>query len=286
VVIEKRIIFASMNSKNSILLVDPDFDPNTAGDCDLLIKVSTDNFSYAIIDKSCNQLRAVYDQQECTDTVKDLADQLKNDHYLQLPFRKVKGSFFTENCVAVPDEIFDEQDIGQYTRYFNEYQNHNLYAQPFEDYGFTSVFNLSTRIEEVLRSLPESKRYDHGAPLLALSKGNSIQILQLDFTVGSFNVTYLNAEQLIFQKYFEIENAEEFNYYLLLMINQLKIETGKTEVHLSGIIHQDDAKYLCVTKYFNTVHFNEAKGHELNTRILDDMPSHYYTSLLALDLCV
>jgi hypothetical protein len=275
-----------MNSKNSILLVDPKFDPNTAADCDLLIKIGPDSFSYAIIDKSCNQVKAVYDQQECEDAGAALSAKLKSDNYLGLSFKAVKVAVYTKNSIAIPDELFDPAGLNQYAGYFPGEQSLTLYVQPLADYGFTSIFNLSEFIEDTLSaSLTSSKRYDHSAPLLALAKGKTSISLLLDFTARSFNATYVNEGQLVFQRCFQTENAEEFNYYLLLIINQLKMDAAQTVVHLSGIIHLDDANYQCISKYFRDIHFSKSVSNEMNDRILDDMPAHYYSTLLALDLC-
>lgn len=275
-----------MNSKNSILLIDPDFDPNSATDCDLLLKVGPDSFSYAIIDKSCNQVKAVFDQQECEDAGAAFATKLKNDGYLGLPFKAVKIALYTENVIAIPDELYDPAQLNVYAKYFSEEQSDTLYVQPVAGYGFTSIFNLSGFIENTLSaSLAASKRYDHSAPLLALAKGKGPGSLLLDFTAGSFHVTCLQEGQLVFQRYFQVDNPEEVNYYLLLVISQLKLSNTATTVHLSGIIHEDDHNYQCVSKYFNQIRFHEATGNETDSRILDDMPAHYYSSLLALDLC-
>ena len=67
-----------MNTKNSILLIDPAFDTNTAVNCSLLVKIGIDTFSYAILDKETNKIIAVFDEQECEDVSKTLSERLKN----------------------------------------------------------------------------------------------------------------------------------------------------------------------------------------------------------------
>jgi len=274
-----------MNSKNSILLVDPDFDPNAAADCSLLIKVTADSFSYAIIDKSCNQIKAVYDQQECGNIAHDLSAQLKNDSYLSLPFKEIKAAVYTENSIAVPDELFDLGDLNKYGQYFIDDLSENLYVRTVAPFGFTAVFNLNPSVEEILNQLNDCKRYDHAAPLLSLAQNSTQSSLNFDFTASSFNVAFIKEGSLVFQKYFQIENSEEFNYYLLFIISQLKINVAETGVYLSGIIHEGDANHQCIAKYFNTINFTAAVRNEMDSRILEDMPAHYYSSLLALDLC-
>lgn len=275
-----------MDNKNSILLVDPEFDLNTAADCDLLLKITPDSFSYAIIDKSCRQLKAVYDEQECNDVPARLASKLKNDIYLTLPFNEIKAAVYTENTINIPNELYDPEQLNQYAKFFTEDQSSNLYTRPFNSFGFTSIFSLQQFTEDALAaSLKNCRLYAQNAPILALASEKNKTVLTLDFTATSFNVLYTIGEKLIFQNYYQIDNAEEFNYYLLLIISQINIDTSVTEVQLSGIIHPDDESYKCIERYFNTIDFNLPPVKEIDQRILDDMPAYYYSSLLALDLC-
>ena len=275
-----------MNNKNSLLLVDPDFDPAYPADRTLLLKLGSESFSYAIVDSDTKQLRAVFDHQECQDTAAAFSSRLKTDGYLSIPFKEVKASIFTENTISIPDELYDRETINQYAKFFPLAQGNNLYTHSPEGFSFKSIFTLNEDIEEAINSsLANCKVFDHQAPLLVLARDSSQSALIFDFTSGSFNAAYLNEDKLIFQKYFEIENTEEFNYYLLYIINQLKISTENTDVLIMGIIHKYDSNYKCIEKYFQSINFFEAPAIENDNKILDDMPAHYYSSLLALNLC-
>ncbi len=275
-----------MDIKNSILLVDPEFDLNTAADCDLLIKITSDSFSYAIIDKSSRQLKAVYDEQECADVPTTLAHRLKNDIYLTLPFKAIKAAVYTVNTINIPNEFFDPAEVDQYAKFFTVEQSDNLYTSPFQTFGFTSIFTLGNFIEQTLAaSLDNYQLYAPQAGVLALASQPEKIVLLLDFSAASFDALYAKNGKLIFQNHYQVDNAEEFNYYLLLINKQLKIDTALTEVQLSGIIHTGDDRYQCIEKYFGNITFNLPPAKEINHKILDDMPAHYYSSLLAIDLC-
>lgn len=275
------------NSKNSILLVDPEFDPNTAPDCNLLLKITGDSFSYAVIDKNTMRLKAVFDQQECDDTATELASALKRDSYLKLPFREIKVSVYTPNTIAVPNEFFNTQDLNYYSNFFIEELSDTLYTRPFARFGFTSIFNLEEFIEKTLNEhMADAARYEHHAPVLALGSTVENTSLLLDFTAGSFNVLLLDQGRMIFQNTFQVENEEEFNYYILLLIQELKLNTATLHLLLSGIIHEDDQYHRCLQKCFTHCNFNLPPASDIDHAILDDMPAHYYSSLLALDLCV
>lgn len=275
-----------MSHKNSILLVDPEFDPSTAPDCNLLLKITADSFSYAIIDKTSNQLKAVYDQQESKNVSHDLAVKLKNDSYLNLAFKDIKVAVYSKNSISIPTELFDAKNLDQYAKFFTEEQSDNLYVRPFANYGFTSIFTLQRFMDETLaEALLTCKLFDQVAPILAMAQNKENKTLILDFTAASFTAVLTEGKKFIFRNYYEIENAEEFNYYLLLLIQQIQIDIKDTQVLLTGIIHEDDPYYRCLEKYFQNITFNTPLSDQVDHKILEDMPAHYYSSLLALDIC-
>jgi hypothetical protein len=279
-------MFVNMNSKNSILLVDPEFDVNSAHNCDLLIKVTADNFSYAIIDGSENRLVVLYDHQECKNVVSALSQVWSDDPHLALPFKNVKASVYTRNAIAIPNELLDAKNLDLYAKFFTVEQSEQLHLQSLGGQDFTSIFNLDHDMEELLiTKFGISKVYDHTAPLLALSSASVEKQLILDFSVGSFNALLADGGKLIFENCYETEDAEEFNYYLLLMIQQLKIDLLATEVQVSGIIHEGDKKFEAINKYFSNIKFITPDANKVSGKILDDMPNQYYTSLLALQSC-
>ncbi|RZK27000.1 MAG: DUF3822 family protein [Flavobacterium sp.] len=275
-----------MNSKNSIILVDPDFDVDSADNCDLLIKVTADNFSYAIIDGSKNRLMVLYDHQECKNILDALSAVLNEDPYFSIPFRTIKASVFTPNTIAIPNEFFDSENLNIYAKFFGMVHSEQLHLQNLKGQEFTSIFNLDHAMEELLiTKFGISKIFDHTAPLIALSNFITEKHLTLDFTAGTFYAVLTDCGKLIFQNCYETEDAEEFNYYLLLIIHRLAIDPQLTKISVSGIIHEDDKKFEVIKKYFSKIDFHTPNAEKLDNNILDNMPNQYYSSLLALRLC-
>jgi hypothetical protein len=271
-----------MNKSNSILLINPVFDPATAPNCDLLVKVGFDSFSYAIVNRETKEVSAVYDEQECESGAKKLTERLKTDTYLTLSYREVKVAVYTENKIDIPDAFYNPDELDAYTQYFATPHTSNIYATGQVHFGLTTIFAVSKALDEAFNNF-KGKKYALSAGLLSLAEHMNETSLILDFTVGTFNAVYIKDKAIIFQHGYEIENAEEFNYFLLLLLDQLKIN-GNTNVRLTGIVHESDEIYSCLQKYFENIEFLEAQN-ELNSAILDDMPAHYYSSLLALDKC-
>ncbi|RZK56656.1 MAG: DUF3822 family protein [Pedobacter sp.] len=270
---------------NSILLIDPAFDPASASVCNLLVKVGLDNFSYAIINKETKHVDAVFDEQECVNGAQKFAERLKTDSYLKLPYQEIKFAIHTANTIAIPNDLFNEDDLESHSQFFTEAHSGYLYSQSQNHFGFTSIFTLPKVIDKTLEDFPQAKRYEQNAGLIQLAEKLDGNNLLVDFTVASVNVLFVKNQQVVFQQCYEIENVEEFNYYILLVINQLNINLKETALNLSGIINQGDEKYNCLLKYFSKADFITATNN-LNQEVLDDMPAHYYSNLLALDQCV
>lgn len=282
---KKRINFVKMNIKNSILLLDPQFDPGTAPDCNLLLKITNDSFSYAIINQENQRLKAIFDEQECSDISQTLVNKLKNDPYLKYPFKKVKISMAATNAVDVPNELYQSADLSAYLNFFNSGHPKNIYIQKNTRYDFTSVFNLQKTLEEQLdANFKDADIYEQTAPVLMLAATLS-EALVLDFTARSFTAVYVKEQQLVFKNSYEIENAEEFNYYLLFILKQLGLDASSLQLHVSGILEKEDQNYKTLEKYFMDIRFSVPQNQAMDYAILDDMPPYYYSSLLAVDLC-
>lgn len=272
-----------MDNKNSILLIDPTFDPTKASSCDLIVKVGSKSFSYAIINAETKKISAVYDEQECEDGAKKLVECLKNDSYLALPYRTIKIAAHTSNIIHIPSELFTEENLSHNAQFFTEKCSENLYVNEQVHFGFHAIFAFSTYTDEAI-NFTSGKKLLVNDGLLAIAEQLQGPTLFLDFSVGTVNILYINNKQVVFQQCYEIDNAEEFNYYLLLILNQLEI-SATTSIYLSGIVHENDDNYNCINKYFNTVQFLTV-AEELDQQVMDDMPAHYYSSLLALYQCV
>jgi hypothetical protein len=275
-----------MNTKNSLLLLDPEFDPHTAPQCNLLLKITKDSFSYAIIDQEHKALKAVFDEQECHNTLQTLKRLLKNDPYLSYPFAAVKVAVTTDNCVTVPNILFTTDAVKSYTNFFSNSDSSKLHMKPNYHFDFTAVFNLHQGMENELDAHFETAiKVDHQAPLLSLAARVEKGLL-FDFTALSFSLLQVNDAKLCFKNTFEILNAEEFNYYLLLLLQQLGPAVKEMPVYLTGIVNTDDEIHRILQKYFKDIRFTLPQNDKLNYTILEDMPAYYYSNLLAIDLCV
>ncbi|MCZ4223377.1 DUF3822 family protein [Pedobacter rhodius] len=266
-------------SKNSLLLVDPNFKADASANCHLLLKITNDSFSYAVIDKNSEQINVIFDMQGCENIEQNLKSAFETDSYLTQKYGAVKAAVHTSNFIFIPDEWFDAGNLSVYSKFLGA--DGKTYTIHHEELGFNTLFSLAEKVED---KLPENTAvYPQSSPLLALFSHLSGDALLIDFTASSFNVLFIKDKKINFQNHYGAETAEEFNYFLLLIMEQLGL-TESVPVYLQGIINEDDDYYNTLLKYFNNLYFFLPAGKQ-NSELLADMPKHYFSGLLALDLC-
>ncbi len=266
-------------NNNSLFLIDPDFKADASENCRLLLKITNDSFSYAVTDVHNGQVHLIFDKQACEDVAQALEEAFAKDIYLQRNYQSIKASVHTDHFVFIPNEWFDADNLQHYAAYLGTDQNIRTQAQA--NFGFNTIFALNSRLESNLPA--QTQLYPQSESLLALKKHLADEAILIDFTANSFNFLYVKNGQLIFQNHFSMADAEEFNYFILLLIEQLSLYEH-IPVYLQGIVNEDDEHYTCLLKYFNQLYFFFPAGKE-NKGLLADMPGHYFSALLALDLC-
>ncbi|RZJ90346.1 MAG: DUF3822 family protein [Chryseobacterium sp.] len=289
VVIEKRINFAKMNNNNSILLADHNFDPNAITNRNLLIKITADSFSYALLDTDAGKLEVLYDQQECN-PAEVFAMCVKTDPNFLLDLQKIKVSVFSQNLLIIPEALFQNDQPSVYANYFNELDNYSdtLYTNLHAGRSFKTCFLLPKAVAEIIESgqFAHAEIFGQPSALLGMVKPIEGRQLILDFSAGSVFALFFKGAELQFQNSYIIENDEELTYYLLLIVQQFDLNARDISVSALGILNEGDGRYQVLERYFKSVNITEPSTEVTDITILEDMPKHYYTSLLAIDLCV
>lgn len=265
-------------SKSSLSLIDPNFKNDASSNCNLLLKITNDSFSYAVVDEKTGEVSLIFDKQGCKDVEQDLKNAFEADPYLSLPYRAVKTAIHTSHFIFIPNEWFNADDLSVYSKYLGS--SGKIYSKA-NNLGFNTLFSFDDFIEEQVPD--QANIFPQSAPLIAVIEDLPKHSLLIDFTASSFNVLFVNDGKVNFQNHFSAETTDEFNYFLLFIIRELELNDS-IPVYIQGIIDEDDNHYNCLLKYFNQLYFFHPTKNK-NNELLADMPKHYFSDLLAIDLC-
>lgn len=269
-------------NKQAIFLKHADFERAPKDDLELLINCAHNVLSYAICQLNNGEILALFTAQHQESPLTVLEEELKNRVELQQHFDSVQVSYWTDNDLLVPDFLAANLNQ-QWMNYFVPSQNqHSLIpTQPIQ--GMVPVLSVPNQLEKLL----------HAAGFKSIGMHHLVEAYLPDATAttlhiaiagGSCYFVYKSEGQLIFQKFFQIGNVDEFHYFLLFVKNQLNIDKN-IRVQLSGLISEGDAYYEVVAQNFKDTGFYSPLEAYIETCLAGRLPNHYFTPLIALSTC-
>lgn len=280
-----------MNNLGIVQLQDEGFNISQTAEMILLIKIAPKRISYAIINERDNRLLVLYDA-PLTKSIKDTIDDLFSEkEYLQAGFSRTKVSVQTSRFTFIPTKYFINEDLAVYEKLILADESTKTYLSTIDgSFGTECIVALErTSIEKIEGTFSDVRIFSQAEPLIKGSlrtQNSTLPKLILQFNYDSFEAYYTTEGQFIFYNLFIVENADDFNYFLINIIQQLSIEPENTAIILSGNIVIDDENYKRIEKYFADIRFADSSKITNYSPAFNQLPKHLHFSLLSLLLCV
>jgi hypothetical protein len=275
-----------MNNIGTIHLKDNNFDLSQAESSELLIKVSPKRLSYAIINAE-KQVVALYDsalQLSVTETIDEL---LSENDYLKQQFKTVKIQTENFQFTFIPDELYSEENHSIYKSLFAKTPSDKMAVSHIRKAGITNAFSLQEELTETLvETFPEAKMYTQAEPLIdGIMYNYQGEKLILQFNDLSFELLLIDNHIVKYYNIFPISTPDDFNYYLLFVLQQLSLTDTDFDVILSGDIDKESLLYKRIEKYYSKISFaSNIRIARLGTTF-SQIPEHQFFTLFNLFLC-
>jgi len=255
----------------------------------LLIHFGLGDTSFCIVDAN-SQVKMIgevsYGVQDAMGVEKLIADFA----ILTFQFEEVKVSFDTFKFTFIPLIHYNSAFLNEYGRFVNPEEQESIALNRIPTAAVANVFAINTDFQQaLLEKFQHPRVFTQVSPFLngarRISQANAIYNVFVNIKSSAFEIGVIREEGLQFYNIFPFTSPEEFNYYLLLVIQQFQLTSENTILTISGRITENDMLFLVLKKYFmrilsapTEVVFNLASG----LRALQS-PAHY--SLLSLQLC-
>ncbi|MDB5013226.1 MAG: hypothetical protein JWQ25_1428 [Daejeonella sp.] len=280
--------------KPQLQLIDPSFQSQSSKRCDLLIHIGTAGICYAIINKEENKLKILSEvslPNNDKETVKSKLIELveKNDH-LKIEYNSVIVSIETYKYTFIPVEIFEPNSVTKYARLLNAERFDDVLVSELKHPAIQNISAIDIDIQKaVLTFFPNAKLVNQASAFLEGSakalKNDSPNQLFINIQTCNFEVVLYTENRLQFYNVFEYKTVDEFNYYLLAIINQFNLKGTSTIAVVAGKINPGEDLYLRIQKYFTKIKFADSDPLADRNYIFHRVQSHTYFSLLSLRLC-
>lgn len=278
-----------MNNVGTLHLKDKNYLPDQAGSCELLIKHNKHKLSYAIRNIQSNELYVIYDgvlSGSMEDAFSGLAAQ---NEYLNQKFGQVKVSSETFNFVFIPTELYAETSSSSFKNFVQSTKPTSTFTNSMLEGKVHTISAVEDNLITPLKKrFPNAVVYSQAEALIESALQGSLDASGLrayiQFNSGSFEMVIVSNGEFTFYNIFSFENADDFNYYLLLIKQEFELQ-AETPVLLSGEIEKYSELYKRIARYFHHIRFCDSTSMVKHPDSFKLLPSHQFFSLLSMSLC-
>jgi hypothetical protein len=271
-----------------IHLTEQNFQSQHSGKCNLLIRISNQRLSYAIVDQGNDQLKVLFDSpvKKDPDAIKILMQQ---DHFLKFHFHKIKISVETSKFTFIPKEVYAEPDVDSYALFIHPGTQSDVLVKDIRSAKVKNIVAIDKHLKEFLTVFfTRPNIFNQANPLIESALKvyrNANTTLLLQFNAGSFEALILENSCFKYYNLFSIDSPDELNYFLLAIIQELELKNTETQTVLCGDISEHDESYRRVQKYFSNISFADSNKLIRHSEIFNEVPAHQFFSLIGLNIC-
>ena len=198
-----------------------------------------------------------------------LQSEFNSNTELQEIFKEVKIIYATSLYSVIPSSLFDETKVSDYLKFNSKILVNDFVAfDTLENNDITVVYIPFININNYIFEKFGDFNYFHSTTLLLeytlnKEKQYSLPRVYIDVLPSSFNIIVIKNGGLLLCNSFDFRTVEDFIYYVLFCLEQLKLNPDTIDIVLSGDIEESNDLYQMLYKYVRNITFSNYKD-ELN----------------------
>ena len=241
-----------------ISLLDRSYQKDNSKNYHLSIQVDPDGVGFCILDLENKHyigfrkysFEITYNVETLTDKLEQIIDE---DDCLDTLFGSSSAIFLTQKSTFVPDIFFEEVNLRDYFEFKQVLEElDEIHSDKIEEIKAWNVFAIPTYIANLLYNKFRGIHYFHQAtPLVKtiLKDFSSPSSIHLNLNNRFFDIAVKQNGKLILYNTFLYQNETDLLYYVLFIINQLKIEPQTIPMTLCGELSDRVAYQEALSKY-------------------------------------
>ena len=259
---------------------------------DLSALIGADRFSFLVLDNNQNVivLRS-YTFEENKDIKTFLRKTYHQDDILKLNFASVKVAVTNSKHTLVPAKFFAKEDLAIYLKNVVDLlPTDNVDHDDLNDIDAKNIFAINQEIKELILEFFNNTKLFHGSTAfirgtLALSKNQSGHQMYINVLNRKLNIVLFEDGKLLFNNSFSFQNVRDFVYYVMLVLDQFKVDPETVPVFLSGQIMRESEIFKLLYRYIKNVDFLEAPDKLRFRSKYEALNAYKFFDLFSLQLC-
>jgi len=276
----------------SLDFIEDSFIKKNANLYDLSALIGAGRFSFLVLDKDQNVivLRS-YSFEENENFKSFFRKTYLKDEILKLNFASVKVAINNSKHTLVPTIFFDENEKATYLRNMAELlPNDKVNTDDLNFIDAKNVYALNKEIEDlILESFNNIKIY-HGSTALIqgvylLADTQEDFHMYINVLNRKLNILLFEKKNLMFNNSFPFQGVSDFVYYVMLVLDQFKINPEKVPVYLCGQIMRESEVFKLLYRYIKNVDFLDAPDQLKFRSKYEALNAYKFFDLFSLRLC-
>jgi Protein of unknown function (DUF3822) len=276
-----------------LAIIDESLQTTPPENCCLYVQIALPFVSYCLFDRIRNKYIALCEYRLPDDnTAEELTVLLHQDEILSVKgFYKTGVSVISQKFVLVPASIYNVKDAAQLLATTSTLSDdETLCADPLKYTDVVNIYSIPSSLASLIDECFPGSSIVHSGTILMESellrnKNNTEPSIAVNVRQGSYDICITTGNQLNYFNTFQNHSSEDFIYYLLFVMEQMKLNPEKTPVHFSGDIETKMASYLITAKYIRNILFENRPDAFEYSYGFNQTSSHSHATLLNHYLC-
>tara|TARA_R110002051_G_scaffold66817_5_gene121046 strand:- start:716 stop:1549 length:834 start_codon:yes stop_codon:yes gene_type:complete len=230
----------------------------------LSIQISLNGLSFCVLDTVDNNILAsenvVFEREvnplELLKKVKEIFEKYK---VANVSFSEVIAIHKNQLFSLVPTALFDEDELANYLKFNAKILTNDVIVyDELESNDLMNVYVPFMNVNNYIYELFGEFEFKHSSTVMVESLLNTPQPGNDSFCyvhVGDkqMEITVVSNKKLLLHNSFSYNTKEDFIYYLLFTLEQLKLDTNTVKLKLFGAIDEDDEIYGISYNYIKNI---------------------------------
>lgn len=231
----------------------------------LSIQVCLNGLSFLILNCEKNELvwykKTIFPKEfNPIKILKEIELVYAKEEFLQNPMIEVVLLFSNDLYSIVPEEYFIEEEASNYLKFNTKILKTDIVAHDLmEATNMVNVYIPYTNITNYFFDKYGEFEYKHSISvfaeaMLSLEKSMLAKVYLNNYK-DYYDLVIVRNGKLLLSNTFKYDSAEDFIYYLLFTLEQLKLDPSEIDLILTGEISEESPFYQIVFTYIRNVQF-------------------------------
>ena len=227
---------------------------------ELSIQINLSGLSFCILDRPSETvvfLKSISFDNKANphEVLTKLKTVIETHSVFEQQFSNVTCIFQNELSCLVPKHLFDEAHLADYLKFNAKILKTDFITyDPLKNRDIVTVYVPLVNINNYIFDTFGSFTYKHSSTVLIetilnVHKKSDVDTVHLNINAESYELIVIKNSELQFYNSFKYHTKEDFIYYLLFTIEQLKLDTETLKLFFTGQITKEDDLFQLAYKY-------------------------------------